>query len=120
MGFESIKINHMPDQIGVWFEYTGFRLKDHYDIETKTGKVYTKCYPNGYSFYAMDDSGFAVDDEDVAKIRLTPDSDLEEGFDMTGEDRYNRNMRMFAGEYAIANPTGKPYPTLEEINAKNP
>lgn len=105
----SYEINHMPYQTGVWFKYTGFRLKDNYDIETKEGVIHTQCYPNGSSFNNMN-TGEVIADTDVVKLRLTPDSDLEEGHDMTGEDRLTRNMDMWAEEYAEVNPTGKPYP----------
>lgn len=106
----SYEVNHMPYQTGVWFKYTGFRLKDNYDIETKTGEVYTKCYPNSTSFHTMDGSGVVVKDEDVVKIRLTPDSDLEEGYELTGTERIDHSMKMFAEEYQKSNPSGKPYP----------
>lgn len=103
------KLNHMPFQTGCWFAYTGFRYKDHYDVELHDGTVHKCMYPNATSFNAMDGTGVVVSDEDVAFIRLVPDEELQSDYDFTGEERLTRNTEMFGDLIEAENPSGAPF-----------
>lgn len=104
----TFKLNHMPQQIGCWFAYTGFRYKDYYDVETHNGSIFKGMYANGQSFYSMDGSGQTVSDSDVAYIRLVTDEDLGE-MDYKGDERITHNLEMFGDVIATENPSGAPF-----------
>lgn len=101
------KLNHMPQQVGVWVAYTGFRYKDLYDIETFDGQFYTKMRPNADSFHSMV-SSIVIKDEDVKSLRLTPEEHLDPDYELTGVERIERNLEMFASLIEQDNPTGAP------------
>jgi len=85
--------NHEPDQQGIWFDYTGFRYKDHYDIELMDGTIVEMCRPNGDGWY-----GDGERDNQVRRVRLKPDSELNDEYHITGQDRIDRNLEMFGGK----------------------
>jgi len=84
------KRNHEPDQQGIWFDYTGFRYKDMYDIQLHDGTVIEMMRPNGNSWYG----GKVIHDDQVAKVRLKPDSELDE-YHYTGQKRIDHQIYLF-------------------------
>lgn len=88
------KRNHEPHQQGEWFEYTGFRFKDYYDLELKDGTILKGCRPNATAWYQAFRNR-RVGDEQVAKIRLVPDDELPYELCERGVDRVLRNLQTF-------------------------
>lgn len=91
-------MNHHPAHPGIWVPYTGWRLKDRYDIKLKTGEVWQYYYPNGGSFAkwtSEHDGPDRVEDDEVAEIRLVPDEECNEKYHFKGEERLRRNVKMF-------------------------
>lgn len=84
--------NHEPDQQGIWFEYTGYRYKDLYDIRLQNGKEYAMMRPNGNGWYG---APLKITDEDVSHVRLKLDSELEEEWYATGQDRIDHQINLF-------------------------
>jgi hypothetical protein len=88
-----MSFNHHPSQIGIWFDYTGGRYKDSYDIELDNGVILQAMYPNGCGWSDMlqanvykepeqqantyvRENESSIRDDQVVKLRLTPDEDL--------------------------------------------
>lgn len=86
--------NHEPHQQGEWFDYTGFRYKDYYDVQLTDGRILEMCRPNADAWYA--DNGQVAYDKNVVKIRLKPDSELDPEYQHVGDDRIERNLEMFS------------------------
>lgn len=86
--------NHEPEQQGEWFEYTGFRFKDWYDIELDGGRIVEMCRPNADAWYP--ENADPIHDNDVSKVRLKPDNELDDNWHYTGEDRISHNLRTFS------------------------
>ena len=86
-------INHNSTQQGEWFDYTGFRFKDWYDIELKDGRILTMCRPNADAWYAY--NGQRATDAQVKRVRLKPDSELDPERHYVGQDRIDLNNEMF-------------------------
>lgn len=109
-------VNHLPQQTGLWFHYTGFRYKDYYDVITHNGDEYEKLRPNGEHFHGH---GVNIHDYDVAYIRLVPDDRLNPDFELTGKDRIARNIEMFGPLITNTNPSYAPYqcakPDFEKV-----
>lgn len=87
--------NHEPDQQGAWFDYTGFRFKDMYDIRLKDGRVFEMMRPNGNSWYGYGAESGPVSDDQVAQVRLKPDSELENEYCYTGQERIDHQIYLF-------------------------
>jgi len=79
-------------EVGLWIPYDGSRFKECYDVRTKDGKEYKKCYPNADSFHP--EEGKAIDERTVAFIRLLPDEELDD-WECTGRERIERNFEDF-------------------------
>ncbi len=88
--------NHEPHQQGEWFDYTGFRFKDWYDIQLKNSKIIEMCRPNADAWYSY--NGKAFNDKQVDKVRLKPDSELDPEWHHVGEDRIKQNIDMFSSD----------------------
>lgn len=90
-------MNHHPAYPGIWVPYTGWRMKDRYDIKLKTGEVWQYYYPNGGSFskFGKHDGPSRVEDDEIAEIRFIPDEELTEEYWFRGKDRMDRNRRYF-------------------------
>jgi len=91
-------MNHHPAHPGIWVPYTGWRLKDRYDIKLKTGEVWRYYYPNGGSFakWTSDHEGpDRVEDDEIAEIRQMLDEEITEEYYFKGKDRLDRNVKMF-------------------------
>lgn len=86
--------NHEPDQQGIWFDYTGFRYKDHYDIELMSGTIAEKCRPNA-DCWNDGKTGEVYHDSQVRQVRLKPDSELDYRNHLIGQDRIDHNLEMF-------------------------
>jgi hypothetical protein len=86
--------NHEPHEQGIWFDYTGFRFKDYYDIELFDGTIVKSCRPNGNGWY-----GNGERDVQVKRVRLKPDNELDPKWHFTGQERIQHNLEMF-GEKA--------------------
>lgn len=96
-------MNHRPEPEfqGIWYPYTGSRMKDCYDLKLKDGTELRGWYPNACAWssrnkvtqYDID----RVEDDDVAEIRLMTDTEIDEicYFGFTGSDRTDRNVRYF-------------------------
>lgn len=83
--------NHAPHEQGIWFDYTGFRYKDYYDIELFDGTIVEDCRPNGNGWY-----GNGELDVQVKRIRLKPDSELDSEWHFTGQERIDHNLELFS------------------------
>ena len=81
--------NHEPHEQGIWFDYTGFRFKDYYDIELFDGQIIKNCRPNGNGWY-----GNGERDHHVKRVRLKPDEELEFDF-LTGQERIDHQLKLF-------------------------
>lgn len=84
--------NHEPHEQGVWFDYTGFRYKDYYDIELHDGTIIQECRPNGNSWYG---NANGVNDSEVKRIRLKPDSELDSTWYLVGQERIDHQLSLF-------------------------
>lgn len=89
-------INHHPTQQGVWFNYTGGRYKDVYDLRLKTGEVFHALRPNGNSWYPHFGSNAprVIHDSEVDQVRLKLDEELTR-FNAKGPGRIDRSMKLF-------------------------
>lgn len=96
-------MNHRPEPEfqGIWYPYTGSRMKDCYDLRLKDGTELRGWYPNATAWSSRNkitqyDIG-RVEDDDVAEIRLMTDDEIDEicYFGFTGPDRLDRNIRYF-------------------------
>lgn len=91
--------NHEPHEQGIWFDYTGFRFKDWYDIELFDGTIVEECRPNGNGWY-----GNGERDTQVKRIRLKPDSELDSKWHFTGQERIDHNLDLFDRKKPLTNP----------------
>lgn len=98
--------NHRPEAEfqGIWYPYTGARMKDCYDLKLKDGTELRGWYPNACAWHSRNEQTkydiARVEDSDVAEIRLMTDEEIEEicYFGFTGEERLRRNISYF-GSY---------------------
>lgn len=95
-------MNHHPAHPGIWVPYNNWRLKDRYDIQLHDGSRWKYYYPNGGSFTkwgngdVVDDGGpQRVEDHEIAMVRLVPDDEIHEKYHFSGQERIDRNVRMF-------------------------
>jgi len=84
------KRNHEPHEQGIWFDYTGFRYKDMYDIQLHDGTIIEMMRPNGNSWYG----DRVIRDEQVSKVRLKPDNELGP-YHYTGQERIDNQINLF-------------------------
>jgi len=57
-----------------WVKFDGEYEKIFYDIETKDGEIFLRCYPNAGDFHTP--KGQLVDGDDVLKVRVSEDNML--------------------------------------------
>lgn len=91
-------LNHHPSQLGIWFEYNGWRYKDVYHLRLHSGEELRCMFPNGNGWYPDPNSTAErrVDDSEVAQVMLAPDADVYK-YRFTGPERIKHSLDLFAG-----------------------
>jgi hypothetical protein len=90
-------MNHHPEHMGIWVPFTGWRMKDRYDLRLKNGEEHKYYYPNAcaWSKFGDHDGPSRVEDDEVAFIRQVPDEECTEKYFFSGQERIKRNISMF-------------------------